>query len=193
MANQLCMPFSNYMGLIDLQNTGYDAEISEISSLNTPQYQTRTIFKPTNGEGIADVQLHWDADRILFASAKPVMIDAFYNQEYPAWHIFEIGVDGNDLKHISSLPEPDLEFADPCYLPDGRILFTTNIGYNGIPCEHGERVIMNLALYDPKDKSTRKITFDQDGNWSPTVLNNGRIMYTRWEYTRSEEHTSELQ
>lgn len=181
--NKMCMPMANYMGLIDVPATGYDAELCMLSNLSAADVKQKTIYKPTKGEGIADVQLHWDADRLLFAMARPVVIDDFYNQEYPSWHIFEIGIDGDSLKHISRLPEPDLEFGDPCYLPDGRILFTTNIGYNGIPCEHGERVIMNLAIYDPRTGAMRKLTFDQDGNWSPTVLNNGRIMYTRWEYT----------
>lgn len=190
--NEMCMPMSNYMGLIDVPSSGYDAEICELSHLKASQFQKRTIYKPKSGEGIADVQLHWNADRMLFASAHPVVIDPFYNQAYPSWRIFEVGMDGNNLTLISDLPEPDLEYGDPCYLPDGRILFTTNIGYNGIPCEHGERVIMNLALYDPKDKSMRKLTFDQDGNWSPTVLNNGRIMYTRWEYTDLTHYFSRI-
>lgn len=190
--NAMCMPVSNYMGLIDVPSTGYNAEICELHNLREKQWQKRTIYKPTKGEGIADVQLHWNADRMVFASSKEVVYDPFYNQEYPSWQIFEIGTDGKNLKLISDLPEPDLEYADPCYLPDGRILFTTNIGYNGIPCEHGQRVIMNLAIYDPKDKSMRKITFDQDGNWSPTVLNNGRIMYTRWEYTDLTHYFSRI-
>lgn len=190
--NEMCMPMSNYMGLIDVPPTGYDAEICELSDLRSANPARRTIYKPTRGEGIADLHLHWDADRLMFAMPRPVVIDAFYNQAYPSWSIFEIGMDGNNLKLISDVPEPDLEFADPCYLPDGRVLFTTNIGYNGIPCEHGERVIMNLAIYDPKDKSMRKLTFDQDGNWSPTVLKNGRIMYTRWEYTDLTHYFSRI-
>lgn len=190
--NAMCMPMSNYMGLIDVPSSGYDAEICELSSIRAPQWKKRTIYKPSKGEGIADVQLHWNADKMLFASSENVVYDPFYNQAYPSWRIFEVGIDGNGLKLISDLPEPDLEYADPCYLPDGRILFTTNIGYNGIPCEHGQRVIMNLAIYDPKDKSMRKLTFDQDGNWSPTVLNNGRIMYTRWEYTDLTHYFSRI-
>lgn len=190
--NAMCMPMSNYMGLIDVPSTGYNAELCELSHLRTPVLKKRTIYKPTMGEGIADVQLHWNADKLLFASSGSVVYDPFYNQAYPSWQIFEVGIDGKDLKIISDLGEPDLEYADPCYLPDGRILFTTNIGYNGIPCEHGQRIIMNLALYDPKDKSMRKITFDQDGNWSPTVLNNGRIMYTRWEYTDLTHYFSRI-
>ncbi|MEG0467964.1 MAG: SUMF1/EgtB/PvdO family nonheme iron enzyme [Mucinivorans sp.] len=190
--NKMCMPMSNYMGLIDVPSTGYNAEICELSNLRGDQVKRRTIYKPTSGEGIADLQLHWNADRMMFASAGDVVIDPFYNQTYPSWRIFEIGLDGKNLKLVSDLPEADLEYADPCYLPDGRVLFTTNIGYNGIPCEHGERIIMNLAIYDPKDKSMRKLTFDQDGNWSPTVLNNGRIMYTRWEYTDLTHYFSRI-
>lgn len=190
--NAMCMPMSNYMGLIDTPSSGYDAEICELSHLRTGDVQRRTIYKPTRGEGIADVQLHWNADRMLFASSANIVYDPFYNQAYPSWRIFEVGVDGKNLKMVTDLPEPDLEYADPCYLPDGRILFTTNIGYNGIPCEHGQRVIMNLAIFDPKTKEMRKLTFDQDGNWSPTVLNNGRIMYTRWEYTDLTHYFSRI-
>lgn len=190
--NPMCMPMSNYMGLIDVPASGYDAEICELSNLRSEKIQKRTIYKPQRGEGIADVQMHWDADRLIFAGGHSNVLDPFYGQAYPYWRIFEIGLDGKGLKLISDVPEVDLEFADPCYLPDGRVLFTTNIGYNGIPCEHGERVILNLAIYDPKDKSMRKITFDQDGNWSPTVLNNGRIMYTRWEYTDLTHYFSRI-
>ncbi len=182
-ANKMCMPMANYIGLIDVPPAGHNAQISQLSSLRSKELKESVIFKPLKGEGIADVHMHWNADKMLFASAYDVVYDAFYNQSYPVWRIFEIGVDGQNLKLISDMPEPDIEYGDPCYLPDGRILFTNNIGYNGIPCEHGERIIMNLAIHDPATKKTRKLTFDQDGNWSPSVLSNGRIMYTRYEYT----------
>lgn len=190
--NDMCMPSANYMGLIEVPASGYNAEICEFTSLKDNNPTRKTVYKPQNGEGIADLHMHWNADKMMFAMSKPVVIDAFYNQAYPHWHIFEVGTDGNNLTHVSKVPEPDLEFADPCYLPDGRVLFTTNIGYNGIPCEHGERIIMNLAIYDPKDKSMRKIAFDQDGNWSPSVLENGRIMYTRYEYTDLTHYFSRI-
>ena len=73
--NEMCMPMSNYMGLIDVPPTGYNAEICELSDLQNQSPSERTIYKPTRGEGIADLQLHWDADRMLFATARPVVID----------------------------------------------------------------------------------------------------------------------
>lgn len=190
-ASAMCMPQTNYMGLMDVPRLGYNAEICELSHLRDDIIQKRTILKPQHGEGLADPQLHWDADRMLFAMPTPVLIASSDLPLY-SWRIFEIGLDGKGLKLVSDIPEPDLEYADPCYLPGGRILFTTNIGYNGIPCEHGRRTIHNLALYNPADSSLRKISFDQDGNWSPTVLNNGRLMYTRWEYTDLTHYFSRI-
>lgn len=181
MAPAMCMPAGNYMGLMDSPKRGYDAEICELSGLRQPEMTKRTIYKPANGEGIADVQLHWNADRLLFTSSLPVKLPS--GKEYDAWHIFEVNTDGSGFHRVTSIEDPDLEYSDPCYLPDGKILLTTNIGYNGIPCEHGLHTIQNLALFNPANNALRKISFDQDGNWSPTVLSNGRIMYTRWEYT----------
>lgn len=28
----------------------------------------------------------------------------------------------------------------------------------------------------------RRLTFDQDANWGPVMMHNGKVMYTRWEY-----------
>lgn len=190
MASSLCMPPGNYMGLMDTPKRGYKASICELSALRTDTPQSRTIYRPQGDEGIADVQLHWDADRMMFATPMPVTRPDG-KKDY-AWNIFEVNTDGTGLRQVTRIDESDLEFADPCYLPDGRILFTTNIGYNGIPCEHGARKIHNLALYNPQTNELRKISFDQDGNWAPTVLHNGRVMYTRWEYTDLTHYFSRI-
>ena len=99
------------------------------------------------------------------------------------WQVFEVGVDGKGLKKMIPDLEPDLEFFDATYLPSGKMIAVSNIGYNGVPCVNGNDEVGNMCLYDPKDNSLRRLTFDQDANWAPTVMNNGRIMYTRWEYT----------
>ena len=69
---------------------------------------------------------------------------------------------------------------------------TTNIGYNGVPCVHGDDVVANLISFDPETRALRRLTFDQDGNWSPIVIPNGRIMYTRWEYTDLTHYFSRI-
>ena len=163
---------NNWSNQTSASRGGFDAEITELSNLRG-DIKSRTIFKPTNGSSLPDLKLHWDADRILFS-----MVDTDKR-----WQVFEVGVDGKGLKKMIPDLEPDLEFFDATYLPSGKMIAVSNIGYNGVPCVNGNDEVGNMCLYDPKDNSLRRLTFDQDANWAPTVMNNGRVMYTRWEYT----------
>jgi len=52
-----------------------------------------------------------------------------------------------------------------------------------VPCVNGSSRTSNLYLMNPDGTSIRQLCFDQEHNWCPTVLPNGRIMYLRWEYT----------
>ena len=38
----------------------------------------------------------------------------------------------------------------------------------------------------------RQLCFDQDHNWCPTVLNNGRVLYSRWEYSDAPHYFTRL-
>jgi formylglycine-generating enzyme required for sulfatase activity len=38
----------------------------------------------------------------------------------------------------------------------------------------------------------RQLCFDQDHNWCPTALNNGRVLYSRWEYSDTPHYFSRL-
>ncbi len=163
---------NNWSNQTSAARGGFDAEIVELSNLRG-EVQSRTIFKPINGSPVPDLKLHWDANRILFS-----MVDTDKR-----WQVFEVGVDGKGLKKIIPSLEPDLEFFDATYLPSGKFITVANIGYNGVPCVNGNDEVGNMCLYNPQDNSLRRLTFDQEGNWAPTVMNNGRVMYTRGEYT----------
>jgi hypothetical protein len=95
-------------------------------------------------------------------------------------------------KPLVETVEPDLEFYDGTYLPDGRIIANSNIGYQGVPCVSGADPVGNMVLYTPKDKGLRRLTFDQDANWNPVIMHNGRVMYTRWEYTDLTHYFSRI-
>ncbi len=45
---------------------------------------------------------------------------------------------------------------------------------------------------DADGKNVRQLTFDQDHDWCPTVLNNGRVLYTRWEYSDAPHYFTRL-
>lgn len=181
MAPSLGTQNNNWSSQPSARRYGFDAEISELSNLRG-DIKTRTIFKPSNASSVTDLQLHWDGDRILFTMA----------DDKNRWQIYEVGTDGQNLKQVITSEEPDLQFCDANYLPDGRVVATSTIGYHGVPCVNGWDAVCNLVQFDPKTKNLRRLTFDQDGNWNPVVMNNGRLMYVRWEYTDLTHYFSRI-
>lgn len=74
------------------------------------------------------VDLEFDGSRILFVGPDR----ARANQ----WRLFETDVKGATPKSL--LPTNFIhEVADCCWLPDGRIVFTSDAGEQGLPCETG--------------------------------------------------------
>ncbi|MBR3702636.1 MAG: SUMF1/EgtB/PvdO family nonheme iron enzyme [Alistipes sp.] len=152
--------------------SGFDAEIAELTNIRG-DIKSRTVFKPTNSSCVTDLLLHWDGERILFTAADD-------NQR---WGVYEVNRDGSNFHKVINSEEPDLEFFDGAYMPSGRIIAMSNIGYQGVPCVNGSDQVGNMIAYEPKTGALRRMTFDQDANWHPRVMNNGRLMYVRWEYT----------
>ena len=152
--------------------SGFDAEIAELTNIRG-EIKSRTVFKPTNSSCVTDLMLHWDSERILFTAADD-------NQR---WGVYEVNRDGTNFHKVIHSEEPDLEFFDGAYMPSGRIIAMSNIGYQGVPCVNGSDQVGNMIAYEPATGAMRRMTFDQDANWHPRVMNNGRLMYVRWEYT----------
>ena len=172
MAPELGTQSNNWSNQESARRKGFNADIVELSNLRD-EVQIRTIYKPDNTSSIADLKLHWDGDRAMFTQT---MSDN-------RWNVFEVKLNNGDCKKLIDNPEPDLEFYDGTYLPDGRIIANSNIGYQGVPCVNGSDPVGNMVLYTPQSKNLRRLTFDQDANWNSVIMNNGRVMYTRWEYT----------
>jgi len=112
--------------------------------------------------------------------------------DHGRWQIFEIKSDGTGLRQVSPGIHNDVDNYDACYLPDERIIFASTRCFQGIPCVGGSDAVANLCVMDAQGGSIRQLCFDQDHNWYPTVLNNGRVLYTRWEYSDTPHYFSRL-
>jgi len=71
----------------------------------------------------------------------------------------------------------------PCYLPDGGIVFTSSRCEYGTLCDAPDTLATTI-LYrmDGDGKNIQKLTNSPVSEFSPTVMEDGRILYTRWEY-----------
>ncbi len=128
------------------------------------------------------MDLNFDADKMLFSMPG----------SNGRWQIWEIKADGTGLRQVTLGEEPDVDNYDPCYLPDGRIIFGSTACFHGVPCVGGGNTVANLFRMDADGKNVRQLCFDQDHNWCPTVLNDGRVLYTRWEYSDTPHYFTRL-
>ena len=121
------------------------------------------------------MDLHWDGRRLLFSDGH---------------FLHEMNVNGSGLRRITA-EDPPVTHYDGCYLPGGQICCVSNACEQAVPCTGGANV-GNLHLLDADGRNERRVTFDQDHNWNPVVMNDGRVLYTRWEYTDLPHYFSRL-
>jgi len=171
----------NWQGNCALPKTGYDNEIAVLTPVR-PEGRLTTLFKPEKGEFVGDVDLNFDADKMLFSMPG----------DFGRFQIWEIGVDGRGLRQVTPGDYNDVDNYDACYLPDGRIIFDSTRCFQGIPCVGGGNTVANLCLMNPDGSAIRQLCFDQDHNWCPTVLNSGRVLFSRWEYSDTPHYFTRL-
>jgi len=150
---------------------GFDNEIAVLSPVR-PGGQLTTLYRPETGLFVGDVDLHSDADRMLFSMPA----------ENKRYQIFEIGADGTGLRQVTPA-QPDIDNYDACYLPNEKIIYGSTGCFQGVPCVGGKNQVANLYIMNPDGTGIRRLCYDQDHNWCPTVTNDGRVMFTRWEYS----------
>ncbi len=162
----------NWQSNCILPRRGFDDTLA-VLDVSAPHGAATTLYRPDEPVFVGDVDLHFDADRLLFSSLG----------SNNCWQIFEIGVDGTGLRQVTPGEHPDVDNYDACYLPDGDIVFCSNAFFVSVPCVNGSTRTAVLYRMRPDGTGIRQLCFDQEHNWCPTVLNNGRVMYLRWEYT----------
>jgi len=172
---------SNWVSNSNININGHDNYLG-LLSLKTGEITK--LLQPPDKAFIGDIELHFDANRLLYSS----------RGANGAWGIFEVGIDPQTgrltgkPRQITPNNADDIDYYEPCYLPDGRIIMAATSGFQGVPCVSGSGIVANLHLMDPKTGKIRRLTFDQDSNWNPTLLPNGRVLYLRWEYTDSAHY-----
>ena len=114
--------------------------------------------------------LSFDGSKVLFCF-KP------HNEK--SFHIYEVNTDGTGLVQLTDGPYDDL---DPVYTPDGHILFSSTRGHNYVRCMPPTNSF-ELTRCDADGKNVYIISYSNEPDYLPSVMDDGRVVYTRWEYT----------
>ena len=162
-----------------------------------------TDLLPKMGKGIfGRFDLSFDAQKIVFD---------WRADAHTGFYIYEVNADGSGLRQLTFPPKDEealikkyknhkgrnwckhamsydsyqsaTEDMHPCYLPDGGIAFVSTRCRFGILCDGPDRLVTTVVYRVDKDgKNMEKLTNSAVSEASPSVMSDGRIIYTRWEY-----------
>ncbi|MCL1919580.1 MAG: hypothetical protein FWG50_00655 [Kiritimatiellaeota bacterium] len=118
--------------------------------------------------------LSFDATRVLFCM-KP--------EDGPTYNLYEIGIDGGGLRQITSGLYNDL---DPIYTPDGHIVFSTSRCNQYLRCGDSKFRMFVLARCDMDGRNIYFISANNETDYTPVLMPDGRLLFTRWEYIDRE-------
>ena len=129
---------------------------------------TTTVLMEDKEGGFRDPVVDYDGKTIVFSYRKG---------GEDVYHLYEIQSDGTGLRQLTEGIYDDFE---PCFLPDGDLVFVSSRGRRWVNCWLTQVGILHRCSRD--GKNIRQISANIEHDNTPWVLNDGRIIYQRWEY-----------
>lgn len=130
--------------------------------------QTYTLLETQEGV-IRDPDISFDGSKILFSMRK---------HKKDTYHIYEINKDGSALKQLTFAT--GVSDIDPLYLPDGGIIFSSTRQPKYCMCNR--HIMCNLYRMEADGANITQIGVSTLFEGHASLLNDGRILYDRWEY-----------
>jgi formylglycine-generating enzyme required for sulfatase activity len=161
---------SNHECNSSLPRNGFENELTILTGFKDGG-NLKTVFKPADHGYAGEMDLHWEANKILFTSSDSV-----------GWKVMEMDLGSGRVRQVSKAPW-DVDCFDAAYLPNGNIVFGSTANYQSVPCWHGIRRVSNLYVMKDDGSEMRRLCYDQDHDFHPAVLGNGQILFNRWDYT----------
>ncbi|MAG94278.1 MAG: hypothetical protein CMJ48_11070 [Planctomycetaceae bacterium] len=131
--------------------------------------RTRTLIDEPRGL-IRDPTVSYDGERVLFARRTSMTDDDY--------HLYEMNVADEAMRQITF--GDGVADYEPAYLPNGDLVFNSSRCQQIVDCWWAD--VSNLYTCDADGKYLRRLSFDQVHTNYPTVMPDGRVIYTRWDY-----------
>ena len=128
------------------------------------------VLVETKNGTLRDPDVSWDGKRVLFSMRNDLNFDDF--------HVYEYDVETKEVRQITS--GPGVADVEPIYLPNGDLLFGSTRCTQITDCWWTE--VSNFYTCDAKGQFLRRLSFDQVTVNYPKLLDDGRVVYTRWDY-----------
>jgi hypothetical protein len=149
----------------------YGADGGRLAIYSPKTGSVRTLVEDARG-AIRDPQVHYDGTKVLFSYRKGGT--HHYN-------LYEMNLDGTDLRPIT---QGDWDDVEPTYLPDGGIAFCSTRCKRYVLCWLAPVAVLFRCNTD--GSGLQQLSSNNVSENTPAVLQDGRILFTRWEYVNRD-------
>ncbi len=136
--------------------SAHDPDVEPVELVATPEGQ------------ILECDLSYDGTTVLFS---------WRERESEGYHLWTIGVDGANL---TQLTQGEWHDYNACWLPDGGIAFLSTRSPQFAYCWHAPVGVVHRMNAD--GTNVQRLSANYLNDFTPYVLNDGRLIYSRWEY-----------
>jgi hypothetical protein len=145
-------------------------------------YSPSTELLKRDSACVRDPCISFDGKKVLFAMSGSSKGSGYKIYEMDISNLSSPGTPKQLTFDDQGLSDRNFTVADfePCYLPNGDIMFTStrNFGLN----THAYNPTTNMFLMDSGGKYMRQVGFDQVNTFYPVLMDDGTVLYTRWEF-----------
>jgi hypothetical protein len=159
----------------------------------------------TGGKGsVRDLDVSADGTKVVFALRLPLTAGLKNTDpKQPNWHIYQYDA---IAKTVTQLTNDDITAGHdvgPRYLPDGRIVFASSRqttteeieldeGRPQYPAQTEDRSAPIFALHvmNADGSNIHQISFNTNHDFLPSVMNDGQVLFSRWEVTGGKNQIS---
>lgn len=139
-----------------------------LKALNITTGKERVIIDSPEGV-VRDPEISFDGKKIIFSWRK---------NKNDFYHIYEVDADGSNIRQLTFAE--GVSDIDPLYLPDGGIVFSASREPKYCMCNR--HIMCNLYRMDGDGANITQIGKSTLFEGHSALLNDGRIIYDRWEY-----------
>jgi Hydrazine synthase alpha subunit middle domain len=147
---------------------------------------------------IKDVDVSSDGTMIIFAMRTVLQPTVQKLFDPPFWNIYVYTVATDSLQALNPTVDPTgvaAQYISPHFLPDGTILFASTLQFDagGVLVNEGKEQFPNqeedlqesafdLHVMNTDGTNVHQITFNASHDVDATVLQSGRVMWSRWDH-----------
>ena len=111
-------------------------------------------------------------------------IGSYLAREEGKFHLFKMNLADGSAEQLTFGSDDDF---DPAELPDGDLVFMSTRRGSFARCTGGYEPVETATLHRRmKDGTVKPLSWHETNEWNPSVLGDGRIIYSRWDYVDRE-------